>query len=248
MQYKKEKKLSELRNCYDTISIPSNIDEYIMRGIKQNPPSRRIGLRLRPLSIAAVIAFFLFLSLIRVSPVFADYLADVPVLKYIVKLVNYDKGLKSAVENNFIENIGAFDEHGDIKLTIDSIIVDQARMIVFYTIENNSSHQFLELRKVDITDKAGKPLEAGYSYNFFYDSLDQRRIQDHINLSFVENSVIPDRIHFAFELHHKDGPDSIHTVQLPYVWQFDIPIDKSKFENLNEVYDINQTVEIEGQK
>jgi hypothetical protein len=248
MQCKEEKKLSELRANYDDISIPNNIDEYIVRGIKKYPKSRIIGLSLRPLSIAAVIALFLLLSMIRMSPVFAEYLEDVPILKYIVKLVHYDKGLKSAVENNFIQNIAISDEHENIKLIIDNIIIDQARMIVFYTIENNSSYKYLDLSTVKFADITGKNLEAAYSYSSYFDHDDQRTIQDNIKVSFVENSVIPDTIHFELELQHKDHPDSMKAVKLPYLWQVDIPIDKSKFENLKEIYDINQTVEIENQK
>lgn len=248
MQYEEEEKLSKLKADYENIIVPSNIDEYIFKGTKKYPRAKAIGLRLRPLSIAAIITLFILISMIRISPVFADYLSEVPVLKYIVKLVNYDKGLKSAVENNFIQNVALSDEHGDIKLKIDSIIIDQARMIVFYTIENNSSYKFLELDTVKIADETGKNLEAAYSYNFPNAGAKQGIIQDNIKVSFVENSVIPDMMHFEFALRHKDSIDSTNTVALPYLWQFNIPIDKSIFENLKEIYDINQTIEIENQK
>jgi hypothetical protein len=248
MQCKEEKKLSELRANYDDISIPTNIDEFIIRGLKKYPKSKSIGIILRPFSIAAVMALFLLIFMIRISPVFAEYLGDVPILKYIVKLVHYDKGLKSAVENNFIQNIGISDEHENIKLTVDNIIIDQARMIVFYTIGNNSSYKYLDLSTIKFTDMAGKDLEAAYSYSSYFDNDDQHTIQDNIKVSFVENSVIPDTIHFELELQHNDRPDSMTAVKLPYLWQVDIPIDKSKFENLKEIYDINQTVEVENQK
>lgn len=248
MQYKEETKLLESKIDYDHITIPNNIDEYIIRGIKKYPKAKRIRLRLRTPSIAAVIALFLLTSMVRISPVFADYLDDIPILKYIVKLVNYDKGLKAAVENDFIQNVALSDEHGDIKLTIDSIIVDEARMIVFYTIENNSNYNFLDIETIDFTDEAGKIIEAAYSYSFLYMEGVQHTIQDNIKMSFVENSSIPDMIHFNLEMNYKDAPDSLDAGKLPYVWQVDIPVDKSKFENLKQIYDLNQTIEIENQK
>lgn len=252
MQYKEETKLSESKIDYDNITIPNNIDEYILRGIKKYPRAKRIGLRLRPLSVAAVIALFVLISMIRISPVFADYLDDVPILKYIVKLVNYDKGLKSAVENNFIQNVALSDEHEGVKFTVDNIIVDEARLIVFYTIENNSIYKYLEMNNVKFTDEAGKAIEAGYSFGFFYDKQDPHKIQDNLKVSFGENTIIPETIHLEVELHQKETPENYvnneNRTKLPYIWQVDIPIDKSKFANMKEVYDINQTVEIENQK
>lgn len=252
MQYKEETKLSESKVDYDNITIPSNLDDFIVRGIKKYPKAKRIGLRLRTPSIAAAIVLFLLISMIRISPVFADYLANVPVLKYIVKLVNYDKGLKSAVENNFIQNIGVFDEHEGIKFTVDNIIVDEARMVVFYTIENNSQYKYLEMSNVKYTDKAGKNIEAAYSFGFFYDNQEQHKIQDNLKVSFGESTIIPEMIHLEVELYQKDTPENYvinkNKTKLPYTWQIDIPVDKSKFANMKEVYDVNQTVEIENQK
>ena len=252
MQYKTERALLESKVDYDNITIPNNIDEYIQRGIKKYPSYKRIGLRLRTPSIAAAIILFLLISMIRISPVFADYLEDVPILKYIVKLVHYDKGLKSSVENKFIQTIGVSDEHEGIKFTIDNIIVDAARMVVFYTIENNSQYKYLEMSNVKFTDETGKSIEAGYGFGISYDKQELRKIQDNLKVSFVESTIIPETIHLQVEFHQKDTPMNYvvnpNRIKLPYTWQIDIPVDKNKFANMKEVYDINQTVEIENQK
>lgn len=248
MQSQEEKMLLMSKTDYDNIHIPNDIDDYILKGLKTKGKVKKTRTALVSISTVAVITLFLLASVIRISPVFASYLDDVPILKYIVKLVNYDKGLKSAIDNNFIQNIGVSDEHGDIKLTIDNIIIDQARMIVFYTLENNSSYNLLDIEAIKFTDEIGKNLEAAYSYGFLNNNDEQHNTQNSINISFPENFDIPDTIHFELELHHKDNPDSMDKVKLPYIWQVDIPIDKSKFDNLKEVYNLDQTIEIENQK
>lgn len=247
MQSQEEKMLLISKVDYDNIPIPNDIDDYILKGLKTKRKTKKNRIALYA-STAAVIALFLLASAARMSPVFAGYLDNVPILKYIVKLVNYDKGLKSAVDNNFVQNINASDEHGDIKLTVDNIIIDQARMIVFYTIENNSSYKYLDIEELNFTDKARKDLEVFYGFDYYCHNAEQHNIEDRINISFPENFYIPDTIHFELELNHKNSPDSTNKAKLPYTWQIDIPIDKSKFENLKEVYNIDQTIEIENQK
>jgi hypothetical protein len=243
-----EKMLNSLKAEHENTTIPENIDEFISKGMVKYPPQRKVYQAARLVSAAAAIILLMLTVSIRFSPVFADYLQDVPVLKYIVKLVNYDKGLKAAVENNFIQNIGVSDEHDGIRFTVDNIIIDQARMVVFYTIENSSKYKYLDMSNVKFTDEAGKILEASYNYGFLDNDPNQSKIQNNIKVSFGEDTNIPDTIHLAVELRHRDDSNSTEGASLPYLWQVDIPIDKSKFANMKEVYPIDQTIEIEGQK
>lgn len=248
MVMQEEKLLLELRIDYDNIPIPSNIDDFILQGIKAKPKAKRSAIILRYTATAAAIALFLLAAAARISPVFADYLDDVPVLKYIVKLVNYDKGLKAAVENNFVQNIGVSDEHAGIKFTVDSVIVDEARMIVFYTLENNSEYKSIGMHNVKFTDKDGKELPIFCSFGFLPDKAEAKKIQDKISVSFEEGLSIPDIIYLEIELWENDTGNAANSKQLPYTWQLDIPIDKRRFENLDQIYNVNQTIVVEGQR
>lgn len=243
-----EKLLNSLKADYDNITIPENIDDFIKKGMVKHSKKKKVYQFARLASTAAVIALLILAVTIRLSPVFADYLQDVPVLKYIVKLVNYDKGLKAAVENNFIQNIGVSDEHAGIKFTVDSIIVDEARMIVFYTIENNSEYKSIYMNKAGFTDTGGNDLEISCSFGFMYDKAKSKKIQDKINVSFAEGISIPDTMRLKIGLLERYEEPGVKPEQLPYTWQVDIPIDKNKFKNLKQIYNVNQTIEVEGQK
>lgn len=248
MPNEQEKILNRLKAEYQNITIPENIDDFIIKGMIKYPKKSKVYHVARFASIAVVIALLMLSVSVRFSPLFADYLQDVPVLKYIVKLVNYDKGLKAAVENNFIQGVSVSDEHDGIKFTVDSIIVDEARMIVFYTIENNSQYNYLDMREARFTDKSGKNLEAGISYGFFYNKPNIRKIQDNIKASFIQTTVIPDIVHMYVKFNQRNDLDSTKGTSLPYIWQVDIPIDKSMFENLKQVYNVDKTIEVENQK
>lgn len=248
MPNEQERILKSLKAEYDNMTIPEDLDDFIIKGMVKYPKKSKAFQAVRFSIAAAVIALLMLSVSVRLSPVFADYLQNVPVLKYIVKLVNYDKGLKAAVENNFIQNVGVSDEHEGIKFTVDNIIVDQARMIVFYTIENNSQYKYLDMREARFKDASGKDLEAGISYGFFYNKPNIKKIQDNIKVSFAETIVIPDIVHMSVKFDQREDPDSTEGTRLPYTWQVDIPIDKSMFENLKQVYNVDKTIEVENQK
>lgn len=247
MYSKEEKLLNQLKSDYDTIGIPENIDDFIRRGLVEHPKRHSTNKYIKYATAAVVAVLFLLTASIRLSPVFADYLQDVPIFKYIVRLVNYDKGLKAAVENQFIQHINRSVEHENIKFTIDSIIIDQARMIIFYTLENNSEYKFLSMGIINFKDAQGENIPVSCGYGYASEKETFRKIQERINVSFSEGISIPDVIGIEMELHGKSTDQPGSGKLLPYIWKIDIPVDKSRFEKLKQVYKMNQTVEIGGQ-
>ncbi len=243
-----ENLLSNLKAEYDTIEIPMQLDGAIWNGIQKPPAKHKLSHYVRLAGVSAAVLLLLLGVTARLSPVFADYLMDVPILKYIVKLVNYDQGLKAAVENNFIQNIGVSDEHGGIRFTVDSMIADESRVIVFYTLENNSQHKGLHMRDIEFTDENHQGVKAAFMYGFLPTEADKVKIQDNIKMSFVPGTEIPSAVHLSFKLCENNSATDTEPQYLPYLWQVDIPIDKSKFENLTQVYPVNKTIEIGGQK
>lgn len=53
-------------------------------------------------------------------------------------MMNYEKrkGPMSAVENNFMQKVNVSDEQNGLKLTIDSVIVDETQMVEFLRLKN----------------------------------------------------------------------------------------------------------------
>jgi hypothetical protein len=128
------------------------------------------------------------------------------------------------------------------------MIADDARMIIFYSIENNSEYKSLQISDIRYTDENSEELQAAVSYAYIPDKGKEKRIQDHLKISFVPDTEIPAGVHLALRLHEIEPLTGAILQELPYVWQLDIPIDKSRFENLKQVYPVGKTVEIEGQR
>ncbi len=253
-------------NKYDEVSIPAEIDVYIEKGIQQNKKHEKTQLRKRIITMSACFVLILFLSSIRMSSVIASYVINIPGLDYIVKLVSHDKGLQMALENDFIQPIGISDTHEDITLTVDGIIVDEGRMVIFYTVENNGDHPFLQLRNVELKNDSGEALSVSLTYGGFVSNFnEERKKSERIEINLQQENELPDiatlLVNFsearqtweAYSLEQanigkKNIDDRDRFTELESTWKIDIPINKEKFKNLKEIYSINKAITVHNQK
>lgn len=247
---KEEKALRELGEDLSKANVPENIEEFIRKGIVKGKAKKKSLSRRLVLNIAAVFVFSVFIITIRVSPVAASYISKVPGLSYIVKLINYDKGIADAVKNDFVQRINISQEYEGLEVSIKDIIIDSSRAVLFYSIENKTDHKFVDISDVEFLDVSGKKLEYSNSRaGINKDMSIEKKFEGQIDLSFSEENIIPDTIVVNFKLKESDSNyfEAVYK-ELSSVWSFKVPIDKKKFEGMIKSYDINQTVEVEGQK
>lgn len=231
---------------------PDNIDEYIKKGIKLGQ-KRKKKLKVRFMAnVAVLMVIAVFLTSIRVSPVFADYAAKVPGLEYIVNLINYDKGIKEAVDNNFVQRVNASQEQQGLVVTIKDMIIDSSKAVIFYSIENKTNHRFVNLDKMSLKDENGNSLKAGVYWNQFInkDMSKEKKLEEKVELDFTDETVLPDKLYIEVKLKESDsaGSSMDKWTKLTPLWKFEIPIDKKRLESMKKVYTLNQNAEVEGQK
>ncbi|WP_319001555.1 DUF4179 domain-containing protein [Clostridium sp. CS001] len=126
---------------------------------------------------------------------FASYISKVPGLAYLVNLINYDKGIKDAVENNFIQNINMSLEHEGLVFTIKDIIIDNSKAILFYSIQNKTNHKFVNIAEIKLKDENGKDVIAGSNMNLFVNEnmMDQKELLGKADFNFFDDkTIIPD--------------------------------------------------------
>ncbi|WP_027624068.1 DUF4179 domain-containing protein [Clostridium lundense] len=202
-------------------------------------------------NIAVVIAITIFIASIRISPTIAITLSKVPGLQYIVKLMNYDNGIKDIVENNFVQSVNLSEEHEDLVFTIKDIIIDNSKCILFYSIEDKGNHKFVNLHDMKFTDEFGKELAAPESWSMFTnnDMSIEKKLEGNVELNFTEETIIPNKLFIIVKLQEsKENTNLDKQKALSSQWKFEIPINKEKFESMNKVYNVYETVQIEGQK
>ncbi|EHQ89561.1 DUF4179 domain-containing protein [Desulfosporosinus youngiae] len=232
--------------------IPNELDDHIQKGLTKGIKAQKVWRFRKWNTLVACFLLVAFITTARVSPAVAAVLHKIPGLGYIVQLINYDKGLQSAVENDFILPLGVSDEHENIVFTVDGIIMDEASLVIFYTVENKRGEGTFDFSEVGIFDEVGEPLKEisiGHSSSGDPDEDGDGKIQSRINVNFYDNTVIPNRLTLKVKLHQivQDVP-AAPSSQLPSTWEITIPVDKDKFVGMKTVYEVNRSVVIEGQR
>lgn len=249
---------NHLKDKYNNIEIPENIDEFISKGIDKGKRSKKKrNIKIISTVVASMLIIILTVS-IRISPVFAEIIEDLPLGEYIVRLINHDKGLDLALENDYIQHINKSDEHENLLFTIDDIIMDEERMFIFYTLENKGNNKYIRPSSVDFYDEKGNEIFLGGGWTILEDK----------NMSKEENRVISNYLEADTRYLTEDLPENL-TIKVKFkewdemptfeksqetgdvldsTWEVDLKIDKEKFKYEPKEYDIKEEVEIAGQR
>ncbi len=259
---REEEELNTMKEGYKNIDIPENIDDFIQRGMCIGKKYKRRKKARTIIGYAASLLIVIMLITIRVSPVFAEMMSNIPGIEYIVKLINYDKVLQLAVENDFLQHVGVSDEHENIIFTVEDIIVDESQMFVFYSIENKSDYDNIGLNSPKFLDEEGNKLKGCYSWSpeVNEDIVDGKQLGK-IDVSYGLENTIPDKLTVSVKLCVLSSSDQmikpikigskeqkVERKELDSTWEVKVPIDKEKFENLKETYSVNQEVLFGNQK
>lgn len=232
--------------------VPLELDEYIQRGLMRGVKVQKSRRFRRWGAMAACFILAVFITSARVSPAIAEALHQIPGLGYIVELINFDKGLQAAVENDYIVPLGISDEHEGIVFTVDGMIVDEGSLVIFYTIDCSGADSPVELGGVELFDDKGEPVrQVVLSYSSMASADENKENQAHsqINVNFTEMTVIPPAISLKVKLRNSDQESPAKSfTELPSVWKVVLPVNKDVFAGMKKVYEVNQNVVIEGQK
>ncbi|MBW5447324.1 DUF4179 domain-containing protein [Cohnella sp. CFH 77786] len=250
--------------------IESAIAEGIRRGQAEKSRRRgRVRRRIGGTAAACVLLLACILS-IRVSPVFAALVRDIPGMEKFVDLIRHtqDRGIQLALDNDFMQPVGVSDEHDGVKLTVQGIIVDDSRMVLFYDVELPDREERVVFNRAELTDVAGKSLPVTISYHYPQEA-DQDIREEGVqrgtaDFNLVQGVTFPDEVVLNVKLRRIALPDPsappeqrAGSVEIPSAeartaegTEYTIPfkIDRARFAGLRSEYALNQTVDVEGQK
>ncbi|WP_336775990.1 DUF4179 domain-containing protein [Paenibacillus sp. MMO-58] len=232
--------LEAMKEYMEDIPIPSEIDAKIWSGIRAGRQRRRRRVFSRVAAYTACLLLVVSVASVRFSPEVAAYVGEIPGLKPLVELIHYDKGLELAINNDFMQPIGLSNVQDGIKMTIDGIIADESRIIVFYTLENvDGQKSVVNLQKVALPNN--KDISISHGFSAVND--DWKNIQGTIDFYPNDAGEFPDTLNLKLGINKVTETATKNTE-----WNFSIPVDKAKFEGMKETYEINQTVRVEGQQ
>jgi hypothetical protein len=268
-----EQSLSIVMDRSSDIPDPAHIDSFIARGIEQGKVERlKANKRVRRRIWSGVAVSLMLISCvftIRLSPALASFLRDIPGMETFVNLIknSSDRGIGLALDNEFLQPLGQSDEYGGITFTVEGMIADEARAVIFYTINNRFNEKLITLDRTWFTDPNGKELGAMTSTgNLVEESkgLPKGVYRGTLDVQMADGKTLPDAIVLKAGLRQSDDPNGVQGPVLDldatqpsqvvtdkpndHLYTVTIPIDHSRFAGMKKEYVLNQTITIDGQK
>jgi hypothetical protein len=244
-----EERLTRAKAALETVDIPEiQLDQAISSGINKGKRKRKNNLLLIRTLASAAILIFAFTAMLRTSETFASYVTSIPGMERIVELVRFDKGLQAAIENDFAQKINVSDEHDGLKVTLDSAIVDEEMMVLFYTIDSSGGHKEISVDHIELTDENGKELELSSSFSASPIDLQKEGEAVQEMTYYFYGKAAPENMKLSFHLAEGRSEDGEPLNKLSNTWVLPFSIEKESFKDKKEIIDVNKTVSFDGQK
>ncbi|WP_391209516.1 DUF4179 domain-containing protein [Psychrobacillus sp. L4] len=232
-----EQDWQKLKEELEAIEIPKEA-LYKARGkaVHQHRLTKRRKRRLYSVASVAAIVLLLFVTSIRVSPVFAQVMAKIPGFDSIVHMISYDKGISDIVENDYYEELGIVVKKGDYTLTLQGVVADHSGMTIFYKLESPFDLSKLSITSLEVSQQ-GIPFGVINSYTA--SKTGKRTVQeDQVEITSPHDLSYNNKT-FEFNLHLSDATDAETKFSVPFT--LTKPIEQPK------VYEVNQAVVVDGQ-
>ncbi|MGM0881667.1 MAG: DUF4179 domain-containing protein [Bacillota bacterium] len=217
------------------------LDGAIRRGLEQGRKQVRRGTRKRLsliMSVSALCMILLLTAFVRVSPAFAAVVRDIPGLSGFVELIEGDKSLLAALDNEFIQPVNVSVEKNGYKLTVDGIMADEGRLVILYSGEGPGVTDQSDIDNYKLLDGNGEQLKGGI-YSSHFPSGDSEKVattmHNYIDAIMDEDIELPESIRFS--------------VQLQEQWlEIQFPVEHDRFKGMREAIILDKTFEVAGQR
>ncbi len=238
--------LEEGLKTFKNEDVPKKIDYKIQAGLERGKKRRKRWDAFKNAGLSAVAACILFILSVNFIPGFSNLAGKVPGLDGIVERVKYDEGLKDAVENEYVQVIDKSVTRDGITFTVDHVIVDKSRLILFYTLTTEQSNREIAVRRTSIKNEEGKVLNTSWSSYGGRLSFEDQEVSGSLDFSWRDEVHFTDRLTLSFQIEefYKEHQDKGKLLEEPFSISF--PIEQAKIEE-SKTYEINQTQSIAGQ-
>lgn len=120
-------------------------------------------------SLIAAAVLLAFIILVNTSTAFAQGVSNIPILSAFAEFINLNKGLKSAIENDYVQKVNLSATDGDITLRLPYLIADDKNLVVFFQLPKGikaNDEDWFNIVHQELKDaETGQKLE-GYSVSY----------------------------------------------------------------------------------
>lgn len=215
---------NNIKKTIDEIEVPlDKLDQAIARGVQVQREKRRNPIIVTAIIAAAVVT--LILSSGFISPKMGSVLADVPIIGFMFKVEDHDKGLQTALSDDNKVTLNETVTSNGISITVEEIVYDGARINVIF-----SMPEFREVYPLSVYVN-GEWINTGESLKILQKENPYRGLWE---IRFKEE--LPDEFDLTIKMHQID--------QTQGEWIFDTPI--KKVSNDSRSLQAGQSGEISG--
>ncbi|NMI03227.1 DUF4179 domain-containing protein [Paenibacillus sp. SZ31] len=234
-----EERLNARKTEYETMPVPdAAADQAVQSGIRQAARKRKSRLRWYMSSISAAALILLFTGCIRVSPAFASFVEQLPGMEGIVSMIRQDKGLMMAIDQSLLQKVGVSDEHDGASVTVEGIITDESRMVIFYTMKGMKDPEKFNY-DIDLLDENGKDLPVAFGYSSPKPTSDENVYENMIDVIFSDGASPPEELSVVFKPRDTASAEK---------WKVTFPVDKNLTKGMKKVIPVNQMLTVDGQR
>lgn len=136
------------KNGFEQIKVSDKLDDVVKRAIikgKKHKSKKMLEIRFMKYSLLAASITVIFISSIKLIPVFAEAISNVTMGQSINhEMQFYDKNIGNAIKNGASQHISQFNINGNIKITINNVISDDKNLFIFYTLSGKNNKEKLK--------------------------------------------------------------------------------------------------------
>ncbi|SDQ26565.1 protein of unknown function [Virgibacillus subterraneus] len=240
MYEKEEDKLNDFKKAYDDISTPLDaLDNAISSGFQQAKSAKQKPRKMKWIMSVAMVAIIVitFVTSIRVSPVFAQYVTSIPGMEKIVELIREDKGMMSAVKNDYYQEIAVSKEKDGLEVVIDGAIADENGIVLFYTLNTDKKQKEISIGETHLESSSGEVLDlSSVSFGMPHNSEEGKKTYSGTIEYFFEKPFKSRE----FEIDLKITGDSFNE-------EFSFPFKIKEDIREKKTFELNKDVTVEGQ-
>lgn len=218
--------------------IPAEADLAIAQGIQRAKTLRRRSRTSLTAAASFILLVTVFAAMIHVSPAFASAIRQIPGLEVFVRILStQDKGLVRAFDNEFFQPINVSRTQNGETVTLNGIIADETRIVVFYSWSNAPSAP-KHGPEVKLHPADGSQLSAVIGFQHLPVPAEPVSSgSDYLDSMLAEGTPMPDDFIFEARLGGDDAP----VMQIPF------KLDRELFMNRVETIPIGKSAVIQGQ-
>lgn len=226
----------------DREQINKAIQRAVVRGRIQRQSKNR---KVTYVSFSALISMVLIISIWTTTPIGA-YVGQLPFVQQIKDMFYRDEGLLEAVENNYEQQMDASDKHNGIEFTVDNMITDEYRTVIFYTISDTDAQWKERDYGIEFVDAdSGKVLKP-LSIISGDGNRQNNQTKSKRELIWANVSESPKNIIVNMKVYHPVKPGYMKKEPLEHVWSVTLPVtDQTSL--FSKKIAIDKTIEIDGQ-